>query len=215
LVAYDPFPADMGAWTCGTYLQALDDSAYQPTLEQMLQIRPHRFYEPADPRELAEIDGWMVSKTRKERPVYHHALHPDVLDTLAELLRTADQAGLSLRVQSAYRSPSYQNMLWKLAVRRYGSDLSHAAFAVAPPCFSEHATGRAVDFHVDGSELEFSDTPEYQWLQENAGQWGWRQSFRADNGAVLSPQQQGIMIEPWHFRHVSIDGSGLLSVKPE
>lgn len=210
LVAYDPLPADMGQWTCEEYRRALAGSNHESTLLRLLDVRPHAWQVEARREDLVDLPREFVASSRSDPVIYRHQVHAAVAPSLVELLRAADSAGLALRVQSPYRSPGYQNLLWKRAVARYQSDLVRAAFRVAPPCFSEHASGRAVDFSAETGPgpVRFADTEEFRWLRDNAGRWGWEQSFRDDTGAVDSPTRQGILIEPWHFRHQSLRASG-------
>lgn len=202
VVEYDPFGADMGVWSCNRYVAAMRNTPHELTLNRILSIRPHRYWQPESIERLVTLDADLVTEHRKNWPVYHHLIHPEVAETLGAMIAAANAEGLKLRVQSAFRSPGYQNYLWKLQVRRYESDLSRAAFVVAPPCYSEHATGRAIDFYTGGERFE--NSAEYRWLQANAVKWGWVQSFRDDNGATRSPESTGIMVEPWHFHHLSL-----------
>jgi LAS superfamily LD-carboxypeptidase LdcB len=204
LVEGDPFPADFGVWTCESYLQVLEGTPQRATLDALLDVRPHVYRAPAAIDALIELDADLVLESRRQRPLYRHLVHRDVHDSLVGLLRAANASGLSLRVQSAYRSSAYQNLLWKLAVRQYQSDLGRAGFAVAPPCFSEHATGRTVDFASPAYPGRFVASPEYRWLQDHAHEWGWTQSFTPETGAVAKPGERGILVEPWHFHHASL-----------
>jgi len=70
----------------------------------------------------------------------------------------------------------------------------------APPGYSEHHTGYAIDIgdgkapatHVEES---FGKTEAFAWLEENAARYNFELSF-AENNA------QGISYEPWHWRYV-------------
>lgn len=77
------------------------------------------------------------------------------------------------------------------------------AEASAPPGFSEHATGYAIDFGDrtrPECDLEacFAETPVGQWLAANAPRFGFALSFPANNS-------QGVMYEPWHWRFEGTD----------
>ncbi|WP_122221035.1 D-alanyl-D-alanine carboxypeptidase family protein [Pseudomonas syringae group genomosp. 3] len=66
----------------------------------------------------------------------------------------------------------------------------------APPFFSEHHTGCAVDIGTSGSavlEREFESSLAYEWLTENARSFGFHMSYPIDNAA-------GYAYEPWHWR---------------
>ena len=65
----------------------------------------------------------------------------------------------------------------------------------APPGYSEHHTGRAVDISTVGSpalEVEFDQTTAYAWLTENAAKFGYHLSYPLGNG-------WGYQYEPWHW----------------
>ena len=65
----------------------------------------------------------------------------------------------------------------------------------APPGYSEHHTGRAVDVAMDGTaqlELGFGQTPAYRWLSENANSFSFFLSFPEGN-------PYGFAFEPWHW----------------
>ena len=70
----------------------------------------------------------------------------------------------------------------------------------APPGYSEHHTGYAVDF-IDESRPEthveesFETTLAYQWLEKNAAFFNFEMSFPKDNDSNVS-------FEPWHWRYV-------------
>ncbi|HEY6598287.1 MAG TPA: M15 family metallopeptidase [Pseudomonadales bacterium] len=201
--AYDPLPADMGLWECDQYLTAIRGTSHETTLRELLKVRPHAYWEPAPRSALVEVPDELIAPDRRNHPVYLHLMEPQALAALQNMVNAASVESITLRVQSAYRSSSYQNALWKTSLRDFQFDLFRASFLTAPPCFSEHATGRAVDFDRLDEET-FEESPMYQWLHANAAKWGWVQSFRDDNGAARSSEGTGIMVEPWHFHHSSM-----------
>ena len=206
LFAFDPLPADMGLWECAQYLTAIQGTSHETTLRELLKMRPHTYWEPARRSSLVEVPDELIAQDRLNHPVYLHLMELEALESLRSMVHAAAAVDIALRVQSAYRSPSYQNALWKVSLRHFQFDLFGAAFDTAPPCFSEHATGRAVDFEKsNGGDDTFEKSAAYQWLHDNASKWGWVQSFREDNGAVRSSVRPGIMVEPWHFHHSSIE----------
>ena len=84
------------------------------------------------------------------------------------------QFGLPLTVISGYRSAVYQQRLWDLG--RCTDSLC------APPGYSEHQLGLAVDILDASNEREFQTNPNYRkyvkWLQANAHLYGWTQSYQ-------------------------------------
>ncbi|MEM6500379.1 MAG: M15 family metallopeptidase [Cyanobacteria bacterium P01_C01_bin.89] len=122
----------------------------------------------------------------------------------AESFRELDQAarrdGISLAMISAFRSIAQQQQVFFdiKANRRQTPD--ERAEVSAPPGYSEHHTGYAIDLgdaavpSVNLSE-SFEDTRAFEWLDRNAVQFNFELSFPRDN-------VQGIAYEPWHWRFV-------------
>ena len=111
---------------------------------------------------------------------------------------SAREAGVELVPISGYRTRSYQDGLFTRAIRKYGSQRSAARW-VAPPGYSEHHSGLAIDIGALESpetdvETTFEDTPAFKWLKENAHRFGFELSFPRDN-------PQGVSYEPWHWRY--------------
>jgi len=113
------------------------------------------------------------------------------------MLAAAEQAGIRIRVASAFRSADKQRDLYLKKIRRSGLEQN----LVAKPGHSEHQLGTVVD--VCGANrkavlvAEFGQTPEGRWLHENAKRFGFRQSYTVENAA-----QTGYAPEPWHFRYL-------------
>ena len=77
--------------------------------------------------------------------------------------------GVTVVPVSGFRPISYQKNLFVRAVKRYGSE-QKAARWVAPPGYSEHATGWALDLGDESHratdiEQTFQSTPAFRWLQ--------------------------------------------------
>jgi D-alanyl-D-alanine carboxypeptidase len=76
-----------------------------------------------------------------------------------------------------------------------GQSLDEILRVSAPPGYSEHHSGRALDVTTDGArplELEFEHTAAFQWLERNAGRFGFHMSYPRQN-------RYGYMYEPWHW----------------
>ncbi|MCG8363445.1 MAG: D-alanyl-D-alanine carboxypeptidase family protein [Pseudanabaenales cyanobacterium] len=119
---------------------------------------------------------------------------------LIEMLAQAQTEGVDLRPISGFRSIEDQRHLFFDIKAVRGESTTTRAEVSAPPGYSEHHTGYAVDF-VDGSRSEtdleqtFEETPAFQWLQKNAAHYGFELSFSKNN-----PQE--VAYEPWHWRFV-------------
>lgn len=200
------FPDDMSGWTCQQYLQCMRHAGTYEKLQQLLQIRPYRFFEEANKDQLRTLSINYLPNDRAHIPYTYCKVHKSVYDSLVQLLEAAQKDGYDLRVRSAFRGAYYQNALWKTALQKRNGDLEAAAFEVAPPCYSEHATGKSVDFALPTLEGKIADSPVYQWLLRNGGNYGWKPSLIEGNGITTSEQKtSGIGIEEWHFRHSSLN----------
>lgn len=126
-------------------------------------------------------------------------LHRDAAQAFVHMQAAARQSGIQLVPLSGYRDMSTQTFLFQRQIQRRGSERA-ARFLSAPPGFSEHHTGYALDIG-DGSQpythvqYAFAQTAAYGWLQAQAGSYGFELSFPLDN-------PQGISFEPWHWRYV-------------
>jgi zinc D-Ala-D-Ala carboxypeptidase len=123
------------------------------------------------------------------------------LEGMIEGARATDPAIADAMVGlSCFRSSTYQKEVF---CRKVGDGFAVRARASAPPGYSEHATGYAMDIGDRGHpecnlNACFAQTPVGQWLAANAGNYGFVLSFPKGNG-------QGVMYEPWHWRY---EGSG-------
>nr|WP_231918750.1 MULTISPECIES: M15 family metallopeptidase [unclassified Leifsonia] len=111
------------------------------------------------------------------------------------------EAGLSLSIQSAYRSFDSQTRVYADDVARNGQ--AYADTDTARPGHSEHQTGLAVDISAVPARCSldacFGETEQGRWLAANAWRFGFILRYPADKVAVT-----GFTYEPWHFRYVGV-----------
>lgn len=149
----------------------------------------HRRYAEADPSQLVAIDD-----------TGEHKLQEAAATAFLRMQDAAKADGVSLLPLSAYRSIKDQQYLFFDVKSIRGQDTSTRAEVSAPPGYSEHHTGYAVDIG-DGTAPDsnlsgsFEDTEAFRWLQENASHYSFELSFLPNN-------DQGIAYEPWHWRYV-------------
>jgi len=113
--------------------------------------------------------------------------------------------GVELLIVSAFRSVERQASIVRAKLAR-GLTVDEILAVSAPPGFSEHHTGRALDIGTPPGEwgacepvsVEFESTPAFSWLFRNADRFGFVMSYPKDNA-------DGYEYEPWHWCH---DGSG-------
>lgn len=121
-------------------------------------------------------------------------LTPATAAAWAAMKHAAAQDGLALLLVSAFRSIERQAEIIRAKLAA-GCSLDEILAASAPPGFSEHHTGRAIDIGTPESEaLEecFEHTPAFAWLQRRAAEFGFRLSYPRGNA-------EGFVYEPWHW----------------
>jgi len=98
--------------------------------------------------------------------------------------------GVFFQVRSGFRSYSYQAQIF---ARRMGENKSFDDVArfVAPPGYSEHMLGTALDLVTDTAP--FAESKAYKWLKINAGKFGFTESYPKDS-------KESFIWEPWHWR---------------
>jgi D-alanyl-D-alanine carboxypeptidase len=116
------------------------------------------------------------------------------------MVETARTEGVHLVPISAFRSVQDQEALFFEVKAQRGQDASERADVSAPPGYSEHHTGYAIDIG-DGDapsthlSPDFETTAAFKWLEANAAFYSFELSFTKGN-------TQGIAYEPWHWRYV-------------
>ncbi len=120
------------------------------------------------------------------------------LEAMDSMISGAKSAGISIWVQSGYRSYGTQASIHDRYIQKYGQE--YAGKISAEAGHSEHQTGLAFDLngeHGGGLSETFSYTPEYEWLMGNAEKYGF--ILRFPKGKEWAT---GYAYEPWHYRYV-------------
>lgn len=116
------------------------------------------------------------------------------------MVAAARASGVNITTISAFRSVEDQQRLFFGVGAERGQQPTKRAEVSAPPKYSEHHTGYAVD--VGDGDLpatnlnqNFDTTPAYKWLKQHAAKYSFELSFPKDN-------IQKVSYEPWHWRFV-------------
>jgi D-alanyl-D-alanine carboxypeptidase len=123
-----------------------------------------------------------------------HLLVPAAGKAWREMCSTAGADGVTLRIVSAFRSIERQADIIRRKLE-LGMSLEQILSVSAPPRYSEHHSGRAVNVTTEGCpplEAEFEQTGAIQWLFAHAMQFGFVLSFPRGN-------RYGYAYEPWHW----------------
>lgn len=119
-------------------------------------------------------------------------------EALTQMVAALRATGMSIIIQSGYRTDSDQEYLYNRQIGRQDGNKEKAATISAVPLTSEHQAGLAVDLSVDGTLLEsFARTEQGKWLKAHCAEYGYILRYPAGKESVT-----GIISEPWHFRYV-------------
>ena len=160
-----------------------------PEPETIENILGHLPYEEADPSQLKAITNDGRIKLRKK-----------AADSFLQMQGDARASGIILTAISGFRTVQQQEYLFFEIKRQRNQDTRKRAEVSAPPRYSEHHTGYAIDIgdaKVPATNLSenFEQTPAFRWLENNAARYSFELSFPRNN-------PQGISYEPWHWRYV-------------
>ena len=143
-------------------------------------------------------------------------LQTPACDAFLEMQKAAAADGVTVWMQSGYRSVKYQTGLYERKTKYYtdrGYDTATAkemaAAVVNPPGYSEHNCGLAADLNSPehtGLDEGFENTTAFRWLCEHAVEYGF--ILRYPKGAEDKTE---ITYEPWHWRYVGRENAAKIS----
>ena len=143
-------------------------------------------------------------------------LQTPACDAFLEMQKAAAADGVTVWMQSGYRSVKYQTGLYERKTKYYtdrGYDTATAkemaAAVVNPPGYSEHNCGLAADLNSPehtGLDEGFENTTAFRWLCEHAVEYGF--ILRYPKGAEDKTE---ITYEPWHWRYVGKENAAKIS----
>ncbi len=139
-----------------------------------------------EPEELEDTGPDMFDRPQR--------LVPQALAAWRRMQEDAARQGVELLLVSAFRSWQYQHDLIARKLEK-GQLIDDILRVNAAPGYSEHHSGRAIDIATTNCEVlseDFEKTKAYQWLEQNAGHYGFNLSYPRDNA-------YGIDYEPWHW----------------
>jgi len=125
-------------------------------------------------------------------------VHKGMYKSLKAMQDDAERDGILLVFLSGYRSIKLQEQIFYSLKSIRNQIASERARVSAPPGYSEHSTGFAIDIG-DAYEREadfeesFENTRAFNWLKMNAAKYHFRLSFDKNHTSVD--------YEPWHWRY--------------
>jgi len=125
-------------------------------------------------------------------------VHMDMRDSLLKMREEAKQDGVYLVFLSGFRSINLQNDIFYSLKSIRNQEAAERARVSAPPGYSEHSTGFAIDIgdatqRETDFETDFENTDAFRWLIKNAAKFHFKLSFNKEN--------KYIDYEPWHWRY--------------
>ena len=189
----EPFISTANPSTPQSKIASKATPAAQPTSAQPKY--GHFPYAAQDTSDMVQVASYPEGKRQRTEK-----MHPEAAKALLDMVAAARADGIWLVPASGFRTFAQQRTLFNAQVAKKGSPEAAAKIS-APPGYSEHHTGYAIDL-TDGTAPQaqdispaFANTPAYQWLVNNAATHGFELSFPENN-------PQGISFEPWHWRYV-------------
>ena len=125
-------------------------------------------------------------------------VHIDMSDSLLKMREDARKDGIYLIFLSGYRSINLQKDIFYSLKSMRNQIAAERARVSAPPGYSEHSTGFAIDIgdaynRETDFEVEFENTDAFRWLKKNAAKYHFKLSFNQNN--------KNVDYEPWHWRY--------------
>ncbi len=123
-------------------------------------------------------------------------IHAKVAPFLNAMVAASNATGTPIRIISGFRSYEEQRALKTTYQVTYGAGANKFS---ADQGYSEHQLGTTVDLSTEKLGLaytQFAETKAYQWMLNNAYQYGFIISYPKGN--------KSYQYEPWHWRFVGI-----------
>ena len=125
-------------------------------------------------------------------------VHIDMSESLLKMKGDAKKDGVNLVFLSGFRSINLQKDIFYSLKSIRNQIASERAKVSAPPGYSEHSTGFAIDIgdankRETDFEVEFENTDAFKWLKKYAAKYHFKLSFDQNN--------INVDYEPWHWRY--------------
>ena len=128
-------------------------------------------------------------------------LRMEVKPYIEKLIYDANNNGINIIVDSAFRSGNYQQMILDKLISEKGTETYKL---IALPGASEHQNGLAVDFAIYENGIYNDDIKEDDkeaiWLKDNAWEYGFILRYPKGKEDIT-----GFNFEPWHYRFVGLE----------
>lgn len=137
------------------------------------------------------------------RHITNPLMRPAAAKAIVTLFAASEaEGGGTMVVQNSYRSFATQSSIYNRILANRGR--ASADSDTARPGYSEHQTGWTADVMSSSGHCSiqqcFGDTPQGEWLAENAWRFGFIIRYPEGKTDVT-----GYVYEPWHIRYVGVE----------
>ena len=125
-------------------------------------------------------------------------------DAYKNMADAARKEGLYFYISTAYRSYDFQNTLYTNYLKTDPQEVVDTYSS--RPGFSDHQIGLSADIRtLDCAFDAFTNTPEANWLKDNAYKFGFIMRYPEGKESIT-----GYIPESWHFRYVGKDAAKII-----
>lgn len=172
----------------------MEEDLLEPESIKVLVNKQYALPEDYAPDDLVTVDVPTVLENPEIRQ-----LREEASEALTDMFAAAEDDGIMLYARSGYRSYQTQVELFNNYVSNHGEEAANRYSA--RPGESEHQTGLAMDVTSESVNYQlteaFGETPEGQWVEENAHRFGYIIRYLEGEEDVT-----GYQYEPWHLRYL-------------
>ena len=113
-------------------------------------------------------------------------------DAFLKMAKAAKADSVFFTAKSGFRSPSYQKQMIRKRLQE-GKKFAHIIRFAAPPGYSTHSIGNALD--IATGTYPFEKSKAYSWLKKHAHEYGFIETYPKGNKTLKT-------WEPWHWEFV-------------
>lgn len=149
-------------------------------------------YQPNDIIPISSSYAWGANGSKSTRQI--------TFDAYLNMYSAAKNDGITLMINSSYRTFEEQELVYKNYETKYGNE--YADEIAARPGHSEHQTGLALDIFctTNSNTKTFKDSETYQWLLNNSYKYGFILRYPEGKENIT-----GFSFESWHYRYVGVE----------
>ncbi len=161
------------------------------TKDNLMLVNKYHYLKDYHPEDIVNIKNW-----------YSYAgnsIKQEVNQKYIEMWNAAKEDGITLIVNSSYRTNEYQTGLYENRKEQQGQ--ANADKYAARPGHSEHESGLALDIFSPGyGTANFETSDAYTWLINNSYKYGFILRYPKDKEHLT-----GYGYESWHYRYVGVE----------